>query len=104
VSKSKKSEGAPSRGRGRLRTRKPVWVEIVRPLTREDIWFLKATENKGGRPQHPLNWELVADAAARPAGQTQRAFVRQWFERHYGRTPTPEEIISTEKRIRRRRI
>ena len=60
--------------------------------------------HKGGRPPHPLTRELVEGAAVRPAGQPLRAYVKQWFQKHYGREPSLDESIPFERRIRRRRI
>ena len=88
----------------RGRPRKHVWGEIIRELTAEDIRLREATRNKGGRPEHSLNRELREGTAARPAGQSQQAFVREWFERQNGYAPTLDEVIKIERRIRRRRI
>ena len=94
-----------TKGKKRGRPRKPPPLgEIVRELNAMDIWHLNMTRNKGGRPEQALNRELVTGAAARPDGQTLRAFVRGWFRQRYRRDPELDEIIPIERRIRRRRI
>jgi hypothetical protein len=91
----------PRKKRGR--PQRVVSVEIVREITAEDLAWLKAMRNRGGRPaDRALNQSLLEVANdARCRGISLRAGVKEFIERELGRAASPEEVSRVERRINR---
>jgi len=93
----------PRKKRGR--PQRVVSVEIVREITAEDLAWLEATRNRGGRPpDRALNQSLLEVAKdAKRRGISLRAGVKEFIECKLGRAPSAEEVSSVERRINRLR-
>jgi hypothetical protein len=96
------TEGKKKRGR----PPRPCRMEWVRELTREDLEWLEATRNRGGRPKKKKDEDLdkqLLKAADDARDIPLRNFIRSWVKHEFDRNPDIKEIRKWERRIYRLR-